>query len=172
MRKMPLNKKITSNIEDYLEAIYQIEEERGVARVNEIAKSLQVSYPSTSVALKKLHDMGLVIHEKYGYIRLTPEGKKIASNTLEKHQTLSDFFFIVLGIDKGEAEIDACKVEHSVSDHLLSQLIKFIKFVQVCSKEDPGCLQRFNDFVKSEELSTVKKGEKMGSKDKGNQIPS
>lgn len=142
------NKKITSNIEDYLEAIYQIEEERGVARVNEISKSLKVSYPSTSVILKKLNNMGLVIHERYGYIRLTPDGKRIATDTLGRHNVLSQFFCEVLGVDKEIAEFDACRVEHSVSDSLFNQLIKFVKFVQTCSKDTPGCLQRFHSFAK------------------------
>jgi DtxR family Mn-dependent transcriptional regulator len=172
MRSRLMNKKITSNIEDYLEAIYLIEEARGVARVNEIAKSLKVSYPSTSVILKKLHDMGLVVHEKYGYIRLTPAGKIIASDTFEKHQTLSEFFSSVLGINKEAAEFDACKVEHSVSDHLLNQLIKFIQYIQICSKEELGCLQRFNAFVESEKSLPEKRGKKRSGENQGDQIPS
>ena len=167
------HKKITSNIEDYLETIYQIEEERGVARVNEISKSLRVSYPSTSGILKKLNDMGLVVHERYGYIRLTEEGKRIAADTLERHHTLYRFFRDVLGINAEVAEADACKVEHAVSDSLLSKLIKFVHFVQNCSKDKPGCLQRFSRFVDSEESSLPGNEEMEGTKeDREDSLPS
>ncbi|MBQ3943860.1 MAG: DtxR family transcriptional regulator, partial [Elusimicrobia bacterium] len=69
---------------------------------------------------------GLIIHEKYGYIELTPEGKKIADDIQHKEDVLFHFFTDILGVEKEIALEDACRIEHTISDETLAKLIFFI----------------------------------------------
>jgi len=69
---------LSASLEDYLEAILQVERVSRVARVSEIADQLGVSRPSVTGALKGLGARGLVSHAPYGHVTLTAEGKEIA----------------------------------------------------------------------------------------------
>ena len=82
MVKQDLQTKYSPSIEDYLEAIANLGGRRKVVRVNQIGQALDVKMPSVTSALKKLSDEGLVKHEKYGYVELTPKGEEIARNTI------------------------------------------------------------------------------------------
>ena len=64
---------LSASLEDYLEAILQLEREVRVARVSEIADQLKVSRPSVTGALKNLAGRGLVSHAPYGHVTLTEE---------------------------------------------------------------------------------------------------
>jgi len=75
--------KLSSNMEDYLEAIAVLKKETGVARVKDIGNLLNVKNPSVNSALNILSDAGLVVHERYGYADLTEDGKKVANNVIE-----------------------------------------------------------------------------------------
>lgn len=102
--------------EDYLEAILMLEKERKSARAVDVANRLGFSKPSVSIALKKLHEEGLILPEEPGSsITLTPKGRKIAEKTLERHDFLTGWF-VSLGVDPKIAEQDACRIEHDLSD--------------------------------------------------------
>ena len=77
-------KETTASMEDYLEAIAMLNEEGKVARVTQISQTLGVKKPSVTSALKKLSDDGLVKHERYGYVALTPEGARIAMDVFRR----------------------------------------------------------------------------------------
>ena len=117
-------KKITSNIEDYLEAIFRIEDNRGIVRVKEISQVLGVTYPSTSGILKKMESMGLVEHERYGYVKLTDEGGRVARDIIRREQVLCRFFKDVLLIDDDKAVKHACRMEHFMDDSTTHRLEK------------------------------------------------
>ena len=103
----------TESSEDYLEAILVIRAERGFCRNVDIAERLGVSRPSVTKALANLSSRSLV--EVAGRdVRLTPEGRRLAGATLEKHE----FFRRLLcdaGVDGGTASEEACRMEHCVS---------------------------------------------------------
>lgn len=120
------NKTISGSFEDYLESIYLLQQKNNHVRVNEVAKDLGVSLPSVTVAIKKLSEEGFTIYEKYGLIKLTNKGKKLAINVYKKHQILSEFFIDVLKVDKEIALKDACLMEHGLSNETLIKLNKFV----------------------------------------------
>ncbi|MCK4352432.1 metal-dependent transcriptional regulator [candidate division WOR-3 bacterium] len=140
---------LTPSLEDYLEAIFVTSLTEKVARVKDIAKFLKVKTPSVIEALKTLSDKGLVVHEKYGYIELTKEGIKKAKEIYDKHKALSKFFHKILGVDSDTAVRDACQIEHHISKKTMNKLIKLIKFIETCPKEDFPWISRFHYFVKT-----------------------
>jgi len=120
-------KNLSSNMEDYLEAIALLKKNKGVARVKDISRLMHVKIPSATGALSALSKNGLVIHERYGYVDLTPEGEKIANIVQNRHDTLIKFLTEILNIDSKVADEDACKMEHSISPQTFKELTKFIK---------------------------------------------
>ena len=107
--------KKTKSMEDYLEAILMIQEEKGVCRSVDIANHLNFSKPSVSVAVRNLEQDGSITRSRDGSILLTPKGEAIARDILERHRFLTAFF-VSIGVDPEVAENDACGMEHSISD--------------------------------------------------------
>jgi len=66
---------ITRRVEDYLRIVYETVQAKGYARIRDISKALGVKLSTVVEMMRKLHDEGLVIYEKYGGITLTPRGK-------------------------------------------------------------------------------------------------
>lgn len=112
---------VFESAEDYLEAILVIQKRRGAVRSIDIAKELNFSKPSVSVAMKKLRESGHIEMDPDGFIHLLPSGEKIAGQIYERHQMLTDFF-VYLGVDGETASADACKIEHNVSGETFQRL--------------------------------------------------
>ena len=121
-----MNKKLTESLENYLETIGMLIRKNKIARVKDISKELKVKNSSVNIALNILADKELIIHEKYGYVELTKEGKRIADDIQYKEDVLLRFFTEILGVDKEVALKDACRMEHTISDETLAKLIFFI----------------------------------------------
>ncbi len=139
-------KKLSSNMEDYLETIAHLKREKGVARVNEIGKMLDVRNPSVNSALATLAKDGLVTHERYGSVDLTSLGVRIARDVQKRHDMLFKFLFDILEIDRETAQDDACKMEHAVSEITLKRLTQFVDAVERC----PQLKRRTRDQKKKE----------------------
>ncbi|MFC1501062.1 metal-dependent transcriptional regulator [Elusimicrobiota bacterium] len=119
-------KKLSSNMEDYLEAISFLKSDNKVARVRDISAMLKVKNPSVIAALSTLSKNGYIIHERYGYIDLTQKGQKKADDIKKKHAILFEFLQRVLKLDKDTAKEDACKMEHAISPATYQKLAKFV----------------------------------------------
>lgn len=137
------NKLLTPSMEDYLEAIYNLERMHKVARVKEIAEWMKVEMPSVSGILKTLARKKMVKHEKHGYVELTPEGTKVASMIYQRHKDLSDFLVRILGMDYKTAEDDACRIEHAISRASMERLLEFVKFINICPRAGTHWLKHF-----------------------------
>lgn len=101
--------------EDYLEKILQISKEKESVHAIDIAREMNFSKPSVSVAMNKLKEAGYILVNEKDEITLTDSGKEIAEKTLEKHLILTDIL-ISLGVDEQTAKEDACRMEHDISD--------------------------------------------------------
>ncbi len=152
----------TASMEDYLEMICWLGEEEEVVRASQISRALGVKMPSVTSALKKLSEDGLVEHEKYGYVKLTPEGNKIARDVIRRHETLRHFFTEILNVDPEIADEDACKMEHSISRTTLERLAKFVEFVNTCPRGEPAWLKSFNYYFEHGERGECMAGEHRG----------
>jgi DtxR family transcriptional regulator, Mn-dependent transcriptional regulator len=119
----------TGAFERYLEVIYEIGVASGEVRVKDIAESLAVSYPSVSEMVDRLVAKGLVSHNKYRHITLTPKGTSIAKGLDRKHEVIKRFFVNVLQVDEPVADSDACEIEHVISDETLDKLVDFLESI-------------------------------------------
>lgn len=113
-------------MEDYLERIYVAQLEKGVVRVKDISKLMNVRMPSVNNAIAMLKKHNLVTQEPYGYIEITDEGKEMAKKILNRHNVLTELF-ISLGIPSDVAEHDACCVEHVISEETFLRLEEHLK---------------------------------------------
>jgi DtxR family Mn-dependent transcriptional regulator len=136
----------TASMEDYLEAIALLTENGEPVKVTAISKMLGVRKPSVSYAVSKLSESGLVTHQRYGGVKLTTEGLRIAEDVYRRHETLRSFLNNLLGVDPRVAEQDACRMEHSLSPTSLERLAKFIEFVLNCPRGEPEWLKGFNYY--------------------------
>ncbi|MBS5115291.1 MAG: metal-dependent transcriptional regulator [Erysipelotrichaceae bacterium] len=117
---------ITIAMENYLEIIYEFQNDGKRARVSEIAKKKNVSKASVNSAMNVLAEYGLVINEKYHDIVLTPKGEEMAKFICEKHRVIQILFEDVLNIAPKVADEDACLIEHVISDYSVSKIKEFL----------------------------------------------
>lgn len=122
--------KLSQSLEDYLEAILIVSQEKKVVRVKDVVKMLKVKTASVIGALRKLEQKGFVEHEHYGYIELTAKGHKKATRLYEKHKVLHRFLTDFLNVDGKIANEDACLIEHCISDETYGKIIDLIKMVE------------------------------------------
>lgn len=121
---------LSSSLEDYLEAMIDLFRYEGKIRVSDISTKLKVEKSSVNTAINKLKNLDLITHEKYGDISLTEKGKLIAEEVKQKHIMISKFLSEFLGLSEKEAEKDACKIEHVLSDNTFKRLLLFIKLME------------------------------------------
>lgn len=106
---------IYESAEDYLERILMIRQTRGTVRSIDIARELEYSKPSVSVAMKRLRENGYIQMDADGLITLLPPGEEIAQRIYARHQLLTEFL-LQLGVSPEKAAADACKIEHDLSE--------------------------------------------------------
>ena len=128
-------------IEEYIETICVLEQRNGRAQTGMIASRLGVKPPSITEMLQKLERQGLIHYESYTGATLTGSGKKMARELMQKHRVIADLLEI-LGIDREQAETDACEIEHHVSPETLKRLEQFVEF----ARNDAGTIEGISRF--------------------------
>ena len=118
--------KSEESVEDYLETILVLSKQLPVVRSIDIANELEYSKPSVSVAMKTLRGKGYITVSSEGYIVLTEEGKKLASDTYERHTLISQWL-VELGVSPETASADACRIEHDLSQESFDALKRHIR---------------------------------------------
>lgn len=115
------------SMEMYLETIYLLESNHGHAHVVDIAKQLSVSKPSVTKAIKQLKAQGYVNTEKYGTITLTEKGREKSEEIYTNHQLLELFLAHSLDLSAEQASINACKIEHVLSEEMIEAIKSYLK---------------------------------------------
>lgn len=128
-------------VEEYIELIYDLEEKDGLAQTGSIAAEMNVKPPSVTEMLQKLDNEGFVNYRSYAGATLTLQGKKLARKLMKKHQIIADFLLLI-GVDEKQSEIDACQIEHHMSERSIKQLEIFIDFM----KKSPENMQIMEEF--------------------------
>lgn len=123
--------------ETYLEAILLIRArtQSGLVRAVDIANELGFSKPSVSRALRQLVEKGLISIEKSGAIIFSPEGLAYAQQVFRRHRILTYFLRYVLEVPASQAEQDACRMEHVISDVTLDRIVAFLEARNILPKE-------------------------------------
>jgi DtxR family Mn-dependent transcriptional regulator len=153
-KKTDLNEKymgtqLSSNMEDYIETISMLADEKKVVRVKDIASRLEIKMPSVTAALNKLKELDLIEYEKYGYIELTRKGKQIAERVCLRHYCLTDFFSEILKLKEPDAEEVACKLEHEISSEACSRIHKFLVFYRGEKKGKKEWIKKLDRVLES-----------------------
>ena len=115
--------KLHASGEDYLEAILILQKQMGESAVRsvDLARHMRFSKPSISHAVGVLKDGGFLTVDGEGYLHLTDAGKDVAEKIYERHCVLTSGL-INLGVEPKQAEQDACRMEHVVSDESFQKL--------------------------------------------------
>ena len=117
--------KISASLEDYIEAIHQISQEKQVVKAIDLSKRLEVKRSSVAEAIKNLQKRELVTYEN-NEILLTEKGLEIAKEVITRHTTLYNFFAKIFNVDSEEAQLNACRVEHVITENAFKNLSKFV----------------------------------------------
>ena len=112
---------IYESSENYLETILRLKLRHGAVRSIDIVNELNFSKPSISIAMKKLRESGYIEMDKDGFISLTDSGESIAKRIYERHRLLTEFF-VYPGVSEDIAALDACKIEHDLSDETFQKI--------------------------------------------------
>jgi len=126
-----------SSIEEYLQAIYNLEEEQKPATTTEIAKRLGFAPPSVTEMLTRLAKEGYVTYEPYKGVTLTNEGRRLGGKITRKHRILERFLHDILKIRKDRAHAQACEMEHLLSDEAENGLCKMLHYPEKCPDGKP-----------------------------------
>ena len=111
--------------EMYLETILVLSMRKGHIRRVDIAEELNISRPSVTTAIKSLNAKGYVCDDALGNIRLTEKGRVLAESIYEKHHLITRLLMHI-GADSVEAENNACRIEHVVSNELTEVIRRFV----------------------------------------------
>ena len=108
-------KKLSASLEDYLEAIAELCNAEGHAHSKEIAEKLGVKMPSVTEALRQLVEMGYIIYNTHYPVELTPAGRSVAEEIVQRHRELKRFFAEILGLTPAKAAAMMAVIASSVS---------------------------------------------------------
>ncbi len=136
--------------EDYLEAILHVVNRKGYARVGDIAKALNCSSATVTGMFGKLSSKGFVNYEKYGGVTLTESGRSLAGEVAMRHGIIKSFL-VILGVEEGIADQDACEMEHNLHPVTLQKLDKFLEFTSKCPS-DTCWLLKYREFLETGEI--------------------
>lgn len=129
--------KVSSSKENYIKAIFHLQEEAGIVTTNALAYHLDTRPASVTDMLKKLKTQKLLIYEKYRGFRLNPEGKKLALQIIRKHRLWELFLVEKLRFGWEEVHEMAEELEHITSKKLVDRLDEFLGFPKSDPHGDP-----------------------------------
>ena len=119
----------SQSAEDYLERIHELIEQKGYARVVDIASSLKVKQASVTSMVQKLAEAGYLEYEKYRGLVMTDKGRDVARKIQNRHATLSRFFSL-FGLDAETQRQDIEGIEHHLSPATVEVLADLAQFFE------------------------------------------
>jgi len=112
--------------EMYLETIYVLTRRMAGVRSIDICEEMGYSKPSVSRAVNLLKGGGYINVDEGGYVTLTEDGLAVAKKIYERHTYLTEFL-TSLGVDREIASLDACKLEHAISDESFEAIKQYLQ---------------------------------------------
>lgn len=123
--------------ENYIKAIFHLQQGEGNVSTNELAAELQTKAASVTDMLKKLKTKKLLSYEKYKGVRLSSEGKKLALAIVRKHRLWEYFLVEKLQFGWDEVHEVAEELEHISSRKLVEKLDTFLGHPKFDPHGDP-----------------------------------
>lgn len=136
----------TPSMEDYLERIYTLIEEKGYARVSDIAEALNVHPSSVTKMVQKLDRSQYLVYEKYRGLMLTSKGKKMGKRLVDRHALLEDLLRLI-GVSEDVIFDDVEGIEHHLSWDSITCIEYLVRYLQ----ENPERVQELRDLREAED---------------------
>jgi Mn-dependent DtxR family transcriptional regulator len=130
-------------MEDYLERIYKLIDEKGYARVSDIAEGLEVHPSSVTKMIQKLDKDEYLVYEKYRGLILTPKGKKVGKRLVDRHHLLEQFLGMI-GVREEHIYKDVEGIEHHLSWDSITCIETLVEYFE----RDASRLQQLRDLQK------------------------
>ena len=121
----------TESVENYLKAIYKLQDGDEPVATSEIAERLSVSAPSVSRMMKRLSESEWVDHQPYKGVRLTKKGRRHALRVIRYHRILETYLAQVLGMSWNRVDKEVERLEHVVSEELINRMEEALGFPNV-----------------------------------------
>ncbi|AZV59283.1 transcriptional regulator MntR [Peribacillus frigoritolerans] len=119
----------TPSMEDYIEQIYLLIEEKGYARVSDIAENLSVHPSSVTKMVQKLDQEKYLIYEKYRGLVLTANGKKVGKRLVYRHELLEQMLRLI-GVKEENIYQDVEGIEHHLSWNAIDRIGDLVEFFE------------------------------------------
>ncbi|SES29024.1 transcriptional regulator MntR [Psychrobacillus sp. OK032] len=119
----------TPSMEDHIEQIYILIEQKGYARVSDIAEALSVLPSSVTKMVQKLDKDGFLIYEKYRGLTLTTKGMKLGKKLVKRHDLLEDFLRLI-GVEEENIYADVEGIEHHLSWNSIDRIADLVLFLE------------------------------------------
>jgi len=132
-----MTREVTAVIEEYLEAIYRLQEKSGAARTSDIVEMLEVVPGTVTNTVERLEKEGYVTHEPYKGVKLTGKGIKIALQVVRRHRLSERLLTDILHVEWEKVHDAACKLEHGITDEIIKPLEKTLRHPKTCPHGNP-----------------------------------
>lgn len=123
--------------DEYLEAIYRLQEKSVAARTSDIVDMLKVAPGTVTNTVERLEREGYVTHEPYKGVNLTEKGRKIALQVVRRHRLSERLLTDILHIKWDRVHDAACKLEHGITDEIVKPLEKALRHPKTCPHGNP-----------------------------------
>ncbi len=129
--------KMTPGIEEYLEALFHLQEEGKPVATKALAEKLNLKPASITEMIKKLAAQKLVAYKPYRGAVLTANGQQAAAALVRRHRLSERFLADMLGVPWDELHDEACKFEHVISDSVEEKLLQALGNPTTCPHGNP-----------------------------------
>ncbi len=134
---------ITHSGAHYLLAVAAFTKAGQAPRAADVARQLGVSRAAASLQLRALQEHGLVEPDEHGRLQLSRPGADLVARVASKREVLRVFLRDILAVRAATAELDACKVEHLLSEESGAALVRLIRFLRSSHPAARACLDAF-----------------------------
>lgn len=119
----------TPSMEDYIEQIYLLIENKGYARVSDIAEAIAVHPSSVTKMVQKLDKDGYLNYEKYRGLILTNKGEQMGKRLVDRH-TLLESFLRIIGVNEENIYHDVEGIEHHLSWNSIDRIVDLVSYFE------------------------------------------
>ncbi len=127
---------VSRSVEDYLVAVYRLQELYGIARTSEVAKVLGVKPATATKVLQRLAREGYIVWEPYRGFKLSSKGLSIALRVVWRHRVAERFLHDILGFDVVQSHVIAHQLEH-LPDEFFKRLYEYLGKPSKCPHGNP-----------------------------------
>ena len=112
----------SESVENFLKAIYSLQQASERVSTNTLAEALTISAPSVTDMAQRMVKDGLVDYQKYRGVVLTDAGAEVALKIIRRHRLIELYLVTELGYELHEVHAEAEALEHAVSDRFIEAL--------------------------------------------------